>query len=206
MYRPIYFLYFLVFLVIGWEGYSFCSTFNQVYETTLEGSVTRNLALSQVINAVAASQTVEKEVKVMFVGDVMISRAVGDKIEKAKNPNYPFILVASTTQSMDILFANLETPISTRGKNQGSIYSFRADPKVVNGLVFAGFDVVSLANNHIWDWGKDALSDTVEILQKNNIATVGAGKNLEEAEKPAVIKKKGTTFAFLGYTNLLPKS
>lgn len=142
----------------------------------------------------------------VFVGDIMLSRGIDFKMRKAGDYTFPFLNIASTTRGADIAFGNLEGPISIRGKNQGSIYSFRANPNSVEGLLFAGFDVVSLANNHMWDWGADALTDTLDILKQNNILTIGAGKNETEANSPVFIMKGNQRVVFFAYTNLYPQS
>ena len=168
-----------------------------------------NLALQdRQARSVAESLPIEpkKELTLIFVGDIMLSRGVERQIEKHSDYNYPFLKIADYLKGADLVFGNLEGPISDRGKNQGSIYSFRDNPKAVEGLTYAGFDVLSLANNHIMDWGRDALSDAVDILDKNGIKTVGAGKNYDEANKPVILEVNGTKIAFLAYTNLLPKS
>lgn len=148
---------------------------------------------------------IDKETHLIFVGDVMLSRVIGQKMETKNDFTFPFLNVAEELEKYDIAFGNLETPISERGVNQGSIYSFRSNPKVIEGLLFAGFDIVSLANNHIWDWGPEALEDTIKHLEAAKILTVGAGRNEKEANKPIIIKKNGTTFAFLAFTNLMPE-
>lgn len=145
-------------------------------------------------------------VRMLFVGDIMLSRAVGSIMQRTENFVFPFEKASSTLRSADITFGNLEGPISSRGKNQGSEYSFRADPRVVEGLVSAGFDVMSLANNHILDWGRDALMDTVSILTSNGVVGAGAGKNYDEANRPQTISSHGILVAFLAYTNLYPSS
>ncbi len=142
----------------------------------------------------------------LFVGDIMLSRSVGKKIINANDPTFPFQKIARIIEEADLAFGNLEGPISDRGRNQGSIYSFRADPKAVQGLSYAGFDVLSLANNHIFDWGRDALEDTISLLQESNIAPIGAGKNEIEANNVYIKEIKGTKFAFLASTNLYPES
>ena len=124
----------------------------------------------------------------MFVGDIMLSRGITKQIEKYQDNRYPFLKIASTTQSADLTFGNLEGPISSRGRNQGSIYSFRAKPEAVEGLKFAGFDILSLVNNHIWDWGKEALEDTIDILKENEIEPVGIDRNYEEANAPVIFE------------------
>ncbi len=142
----------------------------------------------------------------VFVGDIMLSRGVDLKMRRAGDYTFPFLNVASTTCDADITFGNLEGPISVRGKNQGSIYSFRAHPNSVKGLVFAGFDVVSLANNHIWDWGSDALIDTIDILKQNSIHPIGAGRNEDEANAPISIMKGDQKIIFFAYSTLYPPS
>ncbi|MDP3953520.1 MAG: CapA family protein [bacterium] len=141
-----------------------------------------------------------------FVGDIMLSRSVEKKMEATGDYTFLFLKVAEILRSADLAFGNLEGPISSRGANQGSIYSFRADPRAVEGLVFAGFDVLSLANNHIWDWGRTALLDTVSLLRAEGISPVGAGGSYDEANQVALLEFNGVKVAVLAYTNLLPKS
>lgn len=151
-------------------------------------------------------KTEHEEVQLIFAGDIMLSRLIGKIMETKKDYHFPFLKIASTTEQANIAFANLENPISSRGVKSGSVYSFRADPKVIAGLKFAGFDVVSIANNHIWDYGKEAFMDTRVILNKNNITSVGGGENYQEAHR-AIIKTVGKTrIAFLAYTNLIAVS
>lgn len=152
----------------------------------------------------------------LFAGDIMLSRSVGKIMESRRDYKYPFLKIADFINNADLAFANLEGPVSARGRNQGSIYSFRADPRAVEGLLFAGFDIVSLANNHIWDWGSEALSDTVRLLKEKSIETAGAGRNEDEANSPVIIiagdgdgkppaKNEFLKIGFLAYTNLYPE-
>lgn len=62
-----------------------------------------------------------------------------------------------------------------------------------------GFDVVTLANNHVWDLGVEGLKNTIKVLRDNGILYCGAGMDIEEASRPAVVEKDGLTVAFLGY-------
>jgi poly-gamma-glutamate synthesis protein (capsule biosynthesis protein) len=141
----------------------------------------------------------------VFVGDIMLSRNIGKRMENREDWEYPFEKVKKYLSSADFVFGNLESPISDRGNNQGSIWSFRADPRTILGLRAAGIDVVSLANNHIWDWGKDALLDTVNKLEEVGIATLGAGENKKMANAGRVFKINGTRVGFLAYTDLYPE-
>lgn len=142
----------------------------------------------------------------VFVGDIMLSRDIGKTMAEQDDWTYPFEYVKDYLQNADLAFGNLEGPISGRGKNQGSIYSFNADPFVISGLTDAGFDVMSVANNHIFDYGRDAFLDTLALLKISGIDAVGGGVNFEDAHRPVVHDVKGTKVAFLGYTNLYPRS
>ncbi len=143
---------------------------------------------------------------IILVGDIMLSRAVGKKMNSVNNFNFPFLKISDTLRGADFVFANLEGPISNGGKNQGSVYSFRADPKVIDGLVFANFGVLSLANNHIWDYGQSALLDTFKNLKNAGILYVGAGENSAKANELAIKEVRGNKIGFLAYTDLYPKS
>ncbi|MFA4872336.1 MAG: AmmeMemoRadiSam system protein B [Patescibacteria group bacterium] len=147
-----------------------------------------------------------KAATLLFAGDVMLSRAVGDAMILRKDWCWPFRLSSAYTRKADIFFGNLEGPISARGKSVGSPYPFRADPKAAEGLSCAGFDVMSVANNHIGDWSRAAAEDTFRILQENNIAYAGGGFDVSEAHAAKVIEANGAKFGFLAYTPYAPRS
>lgn len=147
-----------------------------------------------------------KPITLLFVGDIMLSRLIGDIMARNDDWRYPFLEIADFFKSADLAFGNLEGPISARGIKMGSIYSFRTNPRAIEGLLYAGFDVLSIANNHIWDYGADAAADTISILKKSNIGVVGGGENYIEAHQPFIKTVEGTKIAFLGYTNLIPPS
>jgi len=128
------------------------------------------------------------------------------KIEGNGDYRFPFLKIADELQKADILFGNLEGPISDKGTKVGSIYSFRNDPKSIEGLTFAGFDVISLANNHVFDYGREALEDTFLRLKTAGIDYVGAGFNEKEAYSPIIKELNDTKIAFLAYTNLGPET
>jgi gamma-polyglutamate biosynthesis protein CapA len=199
--RNLYFLILiLILLAMGVSFIYFGQRFFDAREKSLSADIQNNLLAFQLI------EVEQKPITLLFVGDIMLSRGVANQIEKHNDPRWPFLKIASTTQAADLIFGNLEGPISSRGKNQGSIYSFRVKPEVVEGLKFSGFDVLSLANNHIWDWGKDALADTVAMLEHSSIESAGAGGNYKEANAPAIKKINGTKIEFLAYTNLYPET
>ena len=152
------------------------------------------------------SEEVHATSTILFTGDIMLSRDVARQMRLRDDFLFPFRLIASSTRAADLTIGNLEGPISDKGVNQGSIYSFRDDPRTVAGLSFAGFDALILANNHIFDWGRGALSDTVTLLRGAGIHTIGAGRNKEEANRAFIIDIKRTKVAIVAYTGLYPGS
>jgi poly-gamma-glutamate synthesis protein (capsule biosynthesis protein) len=140
----------------------------------------------------------------IFVGDIMLDRGVKLAIKKYGNGDFkfPFLKIADTLQKADILFGNLESVISNKGKKVGSIYSFRAEPKAIEGLKFAGFDIVSVANNHIFDYEREAMENSFLRLKGAEIDYVGGGFNEIEAYAPVIKEINGVKIAFLAYTNL----
>jgi poly-gamma-glutamate synthesis protein (capsule biosynthesis protein) len=148
----------------------------------------------------------QKTISVFLVGDVMLNRGVEYVIKTRGNGDFrfPFLKIADDLKGAKLLFGNLEGPISDKGTKVGSIYSFRAEPKAIEGLSFAGFNVISLANNHAFDYGREALEDCLVKLSKAGIDYVGAGFNQNEAYSPIIKEVKGVKIAFLAYTNLGP--
>ena len=150
----------------------------------------------------------KKLATLVFVGDVMLDRGVEWQIEKKGNNDFrfPFLKIAQELQKADILFGNLEGPISDKGQKVGSAYSFHMDSRTIDGLTFAGFDVLSLANNHMLDYTRLAMEDTFSRLRESNIDYIGAGLNETEAYSPLIKDMNGTKIAFLAFTNLGPLS
>lgn len=169
-----------------------------VYAATLPGE-----SIITVINSRVATSLPSRTATMLFVGDIMLSRSVGARMQGLGDYTYPFRDIAETLRDADITFANLENPVSARGVNVGSKYSFRADPRVIEGLQYAGIDVVSLANNHIWDYGREAFIDTMQHLRDGGIDYVGAGSTFDEAHRGVTRSIGGVDVVFLAYTNLI---
>lgn len=105
--------------------------------------------------------------------------------------------------SSDIFMLNNEFPYSYGGvKNENKMYTFRADPADAVLLEGIGTDIVSLANNHIYDYGPDALCDTITTLNDINMPHVGAGENINEAIKPAYFMMNGKTISIIAATQI----
>lgn len=137
--------------------------------------------------------------------DVISLLAVGDIGPDRDHPEEVFDLTRSILKGGDITFGQLERALSERGTVQLHMSGFRAHPRVAKVLSDTGFDLISFASNHTLDCSDDALFDTLDVLRKNNILVIGAGRNIEEARQPAIIEKKGTKVGFLAYCSVVPR-
>jgi len=151
----------------------------------------------------------EKEpnfVTLLFGGDLMLARGVRNSVMKNFNGDYSALFEKlDILKEADIAFANLEGPASDKGYDRRNLYSFRMDPSVVPALKGAGFSVLSVANNHEADWGRDAYADTLARLKENEIAYTGGGVNTTEAEAPVIIEKYGMKIGYLGFSDVGPE-
>lgn len=145
------------------------------------------------------SSTPSPLVSVLLTGDIMLGRTVMTKSLDLKDPTYPFAKVAGVLRDADIVFGNLESPLIENCPREYTSLKFCAGPELVRGLTFAGIDVVSLANNHIANYGEAGITETKKILNENGVGWVGDGK-------VEVIEKGGKKFGFLGfdYVDILP--
>jgi poly-gamma-glutamate capsule biosynthesis protein CapA/YwtB (metallophosphatase superfamily) len=143
-------------------------------------------------------------VTVALAGDTMLGRGVARTL--AGTPPAALVapeVVAELGQA-DLVVLNLECCISERGRPweaPGKPFFFRAPPRAVELLVLLGTDCVTLANNHALDYGFDALADTLEHLAGAGIAAVGAGPDLDQARRPAVLAAEGLRVAVVGVTD-----
>ncbi len=147
------------------------------------------------------------EVSVLVSGDVTLGyhyeEYVDEQVKKGKPKDemlaWGFARVRALTTKADLFVVNLECPFTERGEKLAKNFNFRARPELVAALVSGGVDVVSLANNHMIDYGPEGLFDTVSTLDTHGIVHFGAARTLVEARAPAIVEKKGVTIAFLGY-------
>ena len=144
------------------------------------------------------------ELRFMAMGDIMIGRGVGDRLRKAGGYEKAFEKVAAYLNLGDVVFANLETPLtdSNHGLDDTRKIVLKAEPESVVALTAAGINLISLSNNHILDYYEKGLFDTMELLDQNGIKHAGAGKNIEEARRPAIIEKNGLKIALFAYTSM----
>lgn len=139
---------------------------------------------------------------VCFAGDINLDEkwATTKYLNQCKNGIYDCISpeLIQYMNDADIMCLNNEFTYSKRGTPlPGKAYTFRAKPKRVQILKQLGVDVVKLANNHVYDYGADALSDTFSTLDSAGISYIGAGKDLTEAMKPCYFEIDGKKIAFV---------
>ena len=109
--------------------------------------------------------------------------------------------VVDIMRKSDVMIANSEFTVSDRGTPmRGKQYTFRANPKRLSIYDEMGIDMVTLANNHVYDYGKDAFLDMLTAFEEKGLPHIGAGRNLEEAMKPYYFIIGGYKFAFVNAT------
>jgi poly-gamma-glutamate capsule biosynthesis protein CapA/YwtB (metallophosphatase superfamily) len=140
-------------------------------------------------------------VQLALAGDTMLGRKVAERIVFDGPEGLVADEVVALTQAADLFVLNLECCISERGTpwpDPRKPFFFRAPPAATEVLNRLGVDCVTLANNHALDFGAEALLDTFEYLGTAGIKWVGAGTNLEEARRPAVLEVDGFRLAVIG--------
>jgi poly-gamma-glutamate capsule biosynthesis protein CapA/YwtB (metallophosphatase superfamily) len=143
----------------------------------------------------------DASVTLSAVGDIRLDGPVGQIISSKENPtsNVEGLLAA------DIVFGNLECPLTKRGVKTPKTWNFRAPAKNLQALKTAGFTMLNIANNHTWDYGLDGFHDTLAALEKQEFRYVGGGRDRAEAESLAVMQAGGLKVGFLGFTSTNPK-
>jgi poly-gamma-glutamate capsule biosynthesis protein CapA/YwtB (metallophosphatase superfamily) len=146
----------------------------------------------------------EETLTIAAVGDIMLGHRAEPYLTR-EGPDYFFRNVLPVLQKASVVVGNLECPLSERGTAvENKKFTLRAGPGAVRSLQAAGIRVVSLANNHMMDFGPLALKDTLAALGENNILAVGAGMDLDDARAPALLRTGGMTIAFLSYSLTFP--
>ncbi|KKU89006.1 MAG: SH3 type 3 domain protein [Microgenomates group bacterium GW2011_GWF2_47_9] len=136
-----------------------------------------------------------KEVTVLAVGDVMLGRSVNNQSLSHRNFAWPFLETAGVLRSADLTIGNLENPLVKNCPPHDNGFIFCAPDEAVSGLIYAGFDVVSLANNHATNYKIEGLENTKKVLEQNGILSAGLGV-------PAIVRRGDTDFAILAYNDI----
>ena len=152
--------------------------------------------------AAIPTPTPDRIVTIAAVGDVMLGRNLVGWMEQY-GAFYPFERVAHLLRDADLTVANLEVALTERGVAADKAYIFRTPPRFVGGLVEAGIDLVSLGNNHVADFGREGIEDTLAALDEAGIRYAGAGLDDAAAHRPAIVEVEGLRIAFLSYTDIV---
>ena len=135
----------------------------------------------------------------LAVGDLAMDREIYDE---------SFAATRDVLAAADITFGQLETSFASKGvRLPQARHAVRARPEGAAALGRAGFDVVSMAGNHVLDWGSDAFFETKANLEAAGVKVAGAGKDIAEARLPAAFTlADGTRVAILAYSSILPQA
>jgi poly-gamma-glutamate capsule biosynthesis protein CapA/YwtB (metallophosphatase superfamily) len=174
------------------------------YSSLVSSLVLLALFAAPLPEASAETKPAADEITIAAVGDIMLGHRAEPYLVK-EGPAYPFVNVLPMLRQAHLVVGNLESPISTRGTAvENKQFTLRVGPVAVDALKAAGIRVVTLANNHILDFGPQALQDTLTILSENGILFAGAGMDLDDARAPAFLKVGDRTIAFLSYSLTFP--
>jgi poly-gamma-glutamate capsule biosynthesis protein CapA/YwtB (metallophosphatase superfamily) len=144
---------------------------------------------------------------IVAVGDIMLSGSAKQILRK-KGYDYSFSdrTLSMLVMDADLAIANLECPVIKKGTAyKGKEFVFSADPASIRAIKKAGFDMLSLANNHIMDYGEEGLSSTADCCLKSNITCSGAGSDIASARRAGIVKRKGVTYGLLSYSLTYPE-
>jgi poly-gamma-glutamate capsule biosynthesis protein CapA/YwtB (metallophosphatase superfamily) len=146
-----------------------------------------------------------EELVITAVGDVMLAGS-GTPTYNREGYDYPFVKLAPELAKGDLLVGNLEAPIARCGAEfTTKQFRFKTDPRAAAAFKRVGFKVMTLANNHMLDYGAEGLRETLGYLDQQRIGHSGAGENLAAARKEAVVTVKGKTVAVLAYSFTFPE-
>jgi poly-gamma-glutamate capsule biosynthesis protein CapA/YwtB (metallophosphatase superfamily) len=145
-----------------------------------------------------------ERVRVTFLGDTLLGGEAQTTLDRF-GPGYALDGIRHLLDRSDLVVANHEGPVTRRDEPDFKVdtgrkrYWYRAQPESIGALHDVGVRVVSLGNNHVLDYGPDALSDTLEAFDAEGIERCGAGMNRAEARRPAIVAVKGLRFGFLSF-------
>ncbi len=144
------------------------------------------------------------ELGIVCTGDIMLVGSAKPVIEQ-RGVDYPFDGIRSIIVAADLAIGNLEMPLGLTGTPiPEKDFTFIGEPKLAGGIANAGFDVLTLANNHMGDYGDGALLETLDVLSANNLRYCGAGPDLQTARQPAIVKSRNAHIAVLAYSKTYP--
>ncbi|MGV8146940.1 MAG: CapA family protein [Alkaliphilus sp.] len=199
------------------------ATFGCSYVEDIEASDAKTLAENNTaseceIDKISERDTVEddlksleptyKHIKISAVGDVMVHspqfRAQFDKDTSTYGFTNNFSFIKPYMSNADLALANLETTFAGKEKGYSGFPFFNSPDELAYALKHAGFDVISTANNHIFDKGKEGILRTMQILKENNLKVIGTRAAADE-ESFIIIDINGIRIGLTAYAAETPK-
>ncbi len=151
------------------------------------------------------TEEMESVTELIFAGDVCLSGYVTANYDKAGISGVLEDGLLLTMQQADICMVNEEFPFGTGGTQaEDKQYTFRTDPSYSSIFTDMGVDIVTLANNHVLDYGQEVLRQTFQTLDEKGILYAGAGESVEEASALRTIEANGETYGFLAASRVIP--
>jgi poly-gamma-glutamate synthesis protein (capsule biosynthesis protein) len=147
-----------------------------------------------------------RTISIALAGDVMLGRGVNMALRQ-DGAAWPWGNVLPFLKESDLSIINLECVIASSGRPWSrwrKVFHFRADPVAVRSLLLAGIDGVVLANNHVLDYEEEAFLEMLDLLDRHNIAHVGAGRNIDEARRPVLLDTQGLRVGLVSFTDNEP--
>lgn len=142
-----------------------------------------------------SAATPKEPVKILFVGDVMLDGGPGHALVSGKDP---FAQCSELFEGVDLSIANLECVLGDGGEQQLKPYVFHG-PSDSPRFLKKYFHAVGLANNHSMDYGRDGMTGMLDVLEREELPYFGAGRNINQANKPFVFEIKGHKIAVLAF-------
>jgi len=140
----------------------------------------------------------EPPLSLIAVGDIMLGGRTRRRIRE-HGRDYPFSAVLPILQRAPIVLGNLEGPLAQKAQKQNRNFSYRVKPKVATSVLRAGINVVTLANNHLVDCGREGVLETLEALAAAGVTPLGAAANQNAAHEPVIREAGGFRIGLLGY-------
>lgn len=182
------------------------NAFNNIVNTgtnvLVSGAVLETANGLKIVRDIGIAENEPYDFTVAFAGDINLDEnwVTTKHLDAVPNGIYDCISpeLIEEMQKADVMCLNNEFTYSRQGSPMnGKAYTFRAAPERVEVLKTLGVDVVKLANNHVYDYGRAAFCDTLDVLDEAGIARMGAGRDLEEAMRPVYKQIDGKTVAFV---------
>ncbi|KKS21830.1 MAG: SH3 type 3 domain protein [candidate division WWE3 bacterium GW2011_GWA1_41_8] len=182
------------------SGFSLLSYRNSEPAEIIKGIVEQGPVNKNALNQVLGKEEGEEgdTTVLMATGDVLLARSVNGQIDKRKDPTWPFHNVKNILTSTDITLVNLENPLIEKCPLSSEGFKFCGNTSNIDGLLYAGVDVVNIANNHTNNYGYDGVVQTINALSEKGFLISGTD------EQPVYKIVNGIKFSFLGFNDIGP--